>query len=144
MKKILSLVLALICVLVVTGCSQENIQKEKDNSIPEISTSTTDQTMVENDGFYLYDIISHNIQLVRVNGYGVTSSLNDSEIDDFLEIAKSIEFRLANDDNDITAPGAITISVVVDYTNGESQEVTLASSTSALLMSFRALAQCAI
>lgn len=31
MKKILSLILALTCMLVVTGCSQENIQKEKDN-----------------------------------------------------------------------------------------------------------------
>lgn len=81
--------------------------------------------MVENDDFYLYDIISHNIQLVTVNGYGMTSSLNDSEIDDFLEVAKSIEFRLANDDDDITAPGAITISIVVDYTNDESQKVTL-------------------
>lgn len=38
MKRVLSLVLALTCILVVTGCSQENIQEEKDNQVSFVGT----------------------------------------------------------------------------------------------------------
>ena len=53
--------------------------------------------------------------------------LSESELADFFAIAKEIEYRIGDDNekNMIAAPGAITITITVQYLDGESEQFTL-------------------
>lgn len=80
------------------------------------------------DGVVLFsDLISSDVSSVKVNGQGETVELNESELEDFFEIAKGIEYRTAGEEEKdmISAPGAITITITVQYSDGESEKFTL-------------------
>jgi len=86
------------------------------------------QQMEARDGTVLLsDLISSGVSSVKVNGWGKTVELSESELADFFAIAKEIEYRIGDDNekNMIAAPGAITITITVQYLDGESEQFTL-------------------
>ena len=75
----------------------------------------------------LSNLISSDVSSVKVNGVGETVELSESELADFFEITKEIEYRTAaeREEDILAAPGAITITIKVQYSDGESEEFTL-------------------
>lgn len=53
--------------------------------------------------------------------------LNESELAEFFEITKGIEYRIAGEgERDMmTAPGVATVTITVQYSDGESEQFTL-------------------
>lgn len=75
----------------------------------------------------LSDLISSDVSSVKVNGQGETVELNESELAEFFEIAKGIEYRIAGEEEKdlMAAPGAATVTITVQYSDGESEQFTL-------------------
>lgn len=75
----------------------------------------------------LSGLISPDVSSVKVNGQGKTVELNESELAEFFEIAKGIEYRIAGEgEKDLmAAPGAATVTITVQYSDGESEQFTL-------------------
>lgn len=75
----------------------------------------------------LSDLISSDVSSVKVNGQGETVELNESELAEFFEIVKGIEYRIADEgERDMmAAPGAATVTITVQYSDGESEQFTL-------------------
>ena len=94
------------------------VNSEDNQSFNSSSSSSGDNC------FSLSSLIAPDFLLVTINGSGVTYTLHDSEIDDFLEITENIQFTTANDEDDISAPGAISITIFLEY-NDYTQEITL-------------------
>ena len=53
--------------------------------------------------------------------------LNESELAEFFEIVKGIEYRIAGEEEKdlMAAPGAATVTITVQYSDGESEQFTL-------------------
>lgn len=85
------------------------------------------QAEAQNGAVLLSDLISSDVSGVKVNGQGKTVELNESELADFFERIKGIAYCTASEGetNMITAPGAITVTITVQYTDGESEQFTL-------------------
>jgi len=85
------------------------------------------QTEPQGEAILLSDLISSDVSSVKVNSQGETVELNESELADFFEIAKGIEYHIAGEGekDTIAAPGSITITITVQYLNGESKLFTL-------------------
>lgn len=75
----------------------------------------------------LSDLISSDVSSVKVNGQGETVELNESELAEFFEIVKGIEYRIAGEEEKdlMAAPGAATVTITVQYSDGESEQFTL-------------------
>ena len=75
----------------------------------------------------LSELISSDVSSVKVNGYGDTVELNESELAEFFEITKGIEYRIAGEEEKdlMAAPGAATVTITVQYSDGESEQFTL-------------------
>ena len=122
-KKLLLMaaLIALCCIL--SSCG---------NSLPADSDSpvdaATDQTLPASspdEPLSLSSLIPPDFLSITVNGNGVTSLLQGSEIHDFLDIAKNISFRAATDSVSISTPGAISCTISIAYGDGDMQEITL-------------------
>lgn len=81
----------------------------------------------ESEIILLSDLISSDVSSVKVNGQGETVELNELELEEFFEIAKGIEYRIAGEgEKDLmAAPGAATVTITVQYSDGESEQFTL-------------------
>ena len=75
----------------------------------------------------LSGLISSGVSSVKVNGQGKTVELNESELAEFFEITKGIEYRIAGEEEKdlMAAPGAATVTITVQYSDGESEQFTL-------------------
>ena len=85
------------------------------------------RTEPQDEVILLSDLISSDVSSVKVNGQGETVELNELELEEFFEIAKGIEYRIAGEGEKdmIAAPGAATITITVQYLDGESEQFTL-------------------
>lgn len=85
------------------------------------------RTEPQDEVILLSDLISSDVSSVKVNGQGKTVELNESELADFFEIAKGIEYRIAGEEEKdlMPAPGAATVTITVQYSDGESEQFTL-------------------
>lgn len=85
------------------------------------------QTEVRDGVVLLSDLISSDVSSVKVNGQGETVELNESELAEFFEIVKGIEYRIAGEEEKdlMAAPGAATVTITVQYSDGESEQFTL-------------------
>ena len=75
----------------------------------------------------LSGLISSGVSSVKVNGQGKTVELNESELAEFFEITKGIDYRIAGEEEKdlMAAPGAATVTITVQYSDGESEQFTL-------------------
>ena len=70
-------------------------------------------------------ILSEDIVSVTVTGYGKTVQSNDAEtVRQLKEIMGQIAFEPAKDPERADAPGAITVTVVLEYQSGSLREIT--------------------
>lgn len=85
------------------------------------------QTEARDGTVSLSDLISSDVSSVKVNGQGETVELNESELAEFFEITKGIEYRITGEgEKDLMAvPGAATVTITVQYSDGESEQFTL-------------------
>ena len=85
------------------------------------------QTEVRDGVILLSDLISSDVSSVKVNGQGETVELNELELEEFFEIAKGIEYRITGEEEKklMAAPGTATITITVQYLDGESEQFTL-------------------
>ncbi len=104
----------------------DKVQNEFDyDRLAELSEGQ--QTEALDGTVLLSNLISSDVSSVKVNGEGKTVELSESELADFFEIAKGIEYRAAGEEEKdmISAPGAISITITVQYLDGESEQFTL-------------------
>ena len=102
-QKIKVVMLLLLCVIL-TGCGKEPAE------VPAIDISNE---------------ISENISTITLNGYGETMQINDAdEIEEIKSVIEGIAFEPAASDASIEAPGAISVSVTLEYQDGSQQKIT--------------------
>ena len=85
------------------------------------------RTEPQDEVILLSDLISSDVSSVKVNGQGETVELNELELEEFFEIAKGIEYRITGEEEKklMAAPGTATITITVQYLDGESEQFTL-------------------
>ncbi len=104
MKKFLSIV-PLILYYLLSACG---------TSMPDEELSLS--TLISSDS----DILS-----VTINGFGETTTLQNSDLTDFLDVFSDIQYTVAPDGEDITTPGAIALTISINYVDGQNQTITL-------------------
>lgn len=98
-----TVILLLLCAIL-TGCAKEPAE------VPAIDISNE---------------ISEGISAITLNGYGETMQINDAdEIEEIKSIIESIAFEPAASDASIEAPGAISVTVTLEYQDGSQQKIT--------------------
>lgn len=102
-QKVRLVILLLLCVIL-TGCAKEPVE------VPTIDISNE---------------ISGDISTITLNGYGETMQINDAnEIQEIKSVIESIAFEPADSDASIEAPGAISLTVILEYQDGSQQKIT--------------------
>lgn len=115
-KKFLPTVLSLGMICILLGYAALSTSQSSNNE---------QQANASDTSFTLFDMIPHDTSRIRLNAYGNTITLNDAEVDSFLEITREVEYYMTNGEEDISAPGAIVITITVENDSEESQKLTL-------------------
>lgn len=111
----------LAVILCLTGCSKDS----EHPASPETSSPENDCEVLQENQLVLSNIISKDALSVMINAYGQTVTLDDTEISEFFEIIKGVTYSQANANEDITTPGAIVITVTIEYSPEKSSQITL-------------------
>lgn len=104
MNQKLKLALLLMLCVLLSGCAK------KAEKVPAIDIS---------------DAISANISTITLHGYGKTTQITSSEeIAEIKSVIEGIAFEPATPDASIDAPGAISVTVTLEYQDGSQQKIT--------------------
>lgn len=107
-----------------SSVSNDNLSTDSDPLV-DVAPDQDRPTTMSDENLVLASLIRPDFLHITVAGFGVTTLLQDTEINEFLDSVENIQFRVTGDEVDLSTPGAITCTISIEYGGEDIQQITL-------------------